>query len=138
MEDRLKRDREDALAVATRCARILDANKLDDIRVLDVGNTLQIADYFVVASARTQRHVKAASDELVRKLREGGSVRRGLEGYRDGKWVLVDFAGVIVHIFSVESRAFYDLENLWGDCPRVEWADLAAGDAERRKSAGPV
>jgi len=123
----LKQDSNGSAELAKLCARILDANKMDNVRVLDVAGTLQIADYFVVASGRTQRHVKAASDELVRGLRERGTSRRGLEGYRDGKWVLLDFDGVVIHLFLKESRSFYDLENLWGDCPELEWALPAAG-----------
>lgn len=133
----LKSDKDGAVLLAKLCAQILDENKMEDVRVINVGETLQIAEYFVVASGRTQRHVKAASDELVRKLRELGTLRRGLEGYRDGKWLLLDFTDVIIHIFSSESRPFYDLENLWGDCPRVNWSDAARGEAEQRQAVGP-
>ncbi len=123
--------KEGSAALARLCARILDENKMDGIRVLDVGSSLQITDCFVVASGKTQRHVKAASDEIVRKLRERGVLRRGLEGYRDGKWILIDFHGVVIHLFSDESRAFYDLENLWGDCPTIEWVGVPEEMADK-------
>ncbi len=110
-------------AVAKLCARILDENKLENVKVFDVGSALQITDYFVIASGRTPRHIKAASDELLRRLRERGSTRRGLEGYREGKWVLIDLDGVVVHLFLSENREFYDLEHLWGDCPAVDWLE---------------
>ena len=129
-----------SVELARFCARVLDENKLENIRVLDVAGSLQITDFFVVASGRAPRHVKAASDELVRRLRDGGTARRGLEGYREGRWILLDFEGVIVHLFLDESRAFYDLENLWGDCPRVSWEN-APGDGNSSRptrAAGPV
>jgi ribosome-associated protein len=110
-------------AVAKLCARILDENKMEKVKVFDVGSALQITDYFVIASGRTPRHVKAASDEILRRLRERGATRRGLEGYREGKWVLIDLDGVVVHLFLSENREFYDLEHLWGDCPAVDWLE---------------
>jgi ribosome-associated protein len=121
MEERDRaEDRSERLA--RLCAQVLDESKMGGIRLLRVEGTLQITDYFVVASGRSPRHVKAATDELMRRLREEGASRRGLEGYREGKWVLLDFFEVVVHLFVEESRQFYDLENLWGDCPRLEWA----------------
>ena len=108
-------------ALAKLCARVLDDNKMEDIKVFHVEGALQITDYFVLASGRTPRHLKAASDEILRKLREAGARRRGLEGYRDGKWVLMDFSDVVVHLFLTENREYYALEELWGDCPSVDW-----------------
>jgi len=126
-------------AVAKLCARILDANKMERVKLLDVGSSLQIADYFVIASGRNPRHLKAVSNELLKKLRESGAHRRGLEGYREGNWVLIDFDDVVVHVMLEESREFYDLENLWGESPALEWVDgdwvEAPADASRR-SAG--
>lgn len=127
----LKKWKDGSAALARLCARILDDVKMDNIRVLDVGDSLQITDYFVVASGKTERHVKAGGDEVLRKLREQGVVRRGLEGYREGKWVLIDLHGVVVHLFLTESRSFYDLENLWGDCPTIEWTRDSEGKADK-------
>ena len=108
--------------LARYCAQILHENKLEDIRIFDVAAALGIADLFVVASARNSRHVKAARDDLLKKLREAGIQRRGLEGDRESRWILVDFSDVVVHIFVEETRRHYDLESLWGDCPRLEWS----------------
>lgn len=114
-------------AVAKYCARVLDDSKLEDIEVFDVVDSLQIADYFVIASGRNPRHLKASSDELLRKLRESGIVRTGLEGYGDEPaWVLIDLDEVVIHLFQAEARRFYDLDNLWGDCPRVAWRSAAS------------
>src|SRR5688572_14233893 len=107
--------------IAKLCARVLDESKMEDIQVFHVEGALQITDYFVLASGRNSRHLKAASDEILRKLREVGARRRGLEGYREGKWVLLDFGDVVVHLFLGENRDYYSLEDLWGDCPRLDW-----------------
>jgi ribosome-associated protein len=107
--------------LARLCAQVLDESKMEGIRILRVEGSLQITDYFVVATGRNPRHVKAAGDEVMKRLREAGAFRRGLEGYREGKWILLDFLEIVVHLFVEESRQFYDLENLWGDCPRLEW-----------------
>ena len=123
---------ESAAGVAKLCAKVLDENKLQDIEVLHVVESLQIADYFVVASARNVRHIRAARDELVKKLREVGIGRRGIEGHGECKWVLIDLADVVVHLFLPDVRRYYDLDSLWGDCPHLEWAD---GDRGARLSA---
>ncbi len=121
--------------LAAACARILDEAKMDDIRVLKVGSPLRITDYFVIASGRNPRHLKAAATRLFQFLRESDVSRFGVEGYRDGKWVLVDLVDVVVHLFEEESRAFYDLELLWGDCPRMDWTSNE--EVQRFASADP-
>lgn len=130
--------REASASAARLCARILDDSKMDHIRVIDVGNALQITDYFVVASGRSPRHVKSACDEILRGLRSNGTVRRGMEGYQEGKWVLIDFSDIVVHLFIESSREFYDLEHLWGDCPSMDWSSQAGGvdGPLRLRSAG--
>ena len=107
--------------LAKFCAEVLDKAKMEDIKIFDVSSALQIADCFVLASGRNVRHIKAASSELFKELREHGISRRGLEGHRGTKWLLVDLSDVVVHLFLPETRQFYDLESLWGDCPRVAW-----------------
>ena len=120
----MRKIQESSEAVAKFCARVLDENKCEEVRVLEVMNSLQIADYFVVASGRNPRHLRAASDELSRQLQDAGlrqRKRRGIEGYPDSQWILIDLSDVVVHLFLPEGRRFYDLDNLWGDCPRVAW-----------------
>ena len=95
--------------------------------VLEVGPCLGITDYFIVATGRNGRHLKAASAKLLKELREQGIKRFGVEGYEACKWVLVDLVDAVVHLFDKESRKFYDLELLWGDCARLDWR---AGDEE--------
>ena len=128
--------RGDSRRLAIHCARFLDENKLEDITVFEVGACLGISDYFVVATGRNARHLKAASDKLLKELREQGVQRYGVEGYETCKWILVDLVDAVVHLFDTESRRFYDLELLWGDCPRLDWrADDAGFDASESTEA---
>ena len=134
MTEAKSRLKEDARRLAVRGARLLDENKLEDVSVLHVGSSLHITDYFIVATGRNRRHLKAACDNLFRELREVGIARRGVEGYREGGWVLIDFVDVVVHTFDADSRRFYDLELLWGDCPRVDWAAESLNGQESSQS----
>lgn len=107
--------------LALRCAELLDEKKLEDIKIFDVSRSIQITDYFVIASGLNSRHVQNVSGYLSKTLRQEGIERTGQEGYQDGKWILLDYDDVIVHLFLVENRKYYDLELLWGDCPKVPW-----------------
>jgi ribosome-associated protein len=115
--------------------------KADDVVVLDVAETLVITGYFVVATGASDRQVKAIAEEVERVLREHASLKPiGREGEREAKWVLLDFADVVVHVFQPDEREFYRLERLWADAPRVELAgaqtqQAAAGDAVSERSA---
>lgn len=90
-----------------------------DIVLLDVSDRLAITDVFVLATGTNERQVEAIVDEVELKLREKGvkAVRR--EGQRDGRWVLLDFAEIVVHVQHTEERAYYGLERLWRDCPVI-------------------
>jgi ribosome-associated protein len=81
-----------------------------------VGN---ITDYFVICSANSDRGVKTIADNIERKLKELGQRVIGIEGYTEGKWVLIDAVDVVVHVFYEPLRKFYDLEGLWIDSPRI-------------------
>jgi ribosome-associated protein len=113
----------DSHALARFCARFLDKQKFEAIKVFDVRDSIQITDCFVIASGKNPRHLKAAAEELVRELRAKGIARRGREGYQEGKWILIDLFAVVVHLFLGETRRYYDLELLWGDGPLVPWEE---------------
>ena len=113
----------DSLALAKSCARILDSKKLLDITVFDVRRTLQISDYFVLASGLNPRQLKAACNLMAKELTSCRVKRYGIEGYVEGNWILLDFETVVVHLFLEENRRYYDLELLWGDSPLVKWAE---------------
>lgn len=98
------------------------ADKLaSDIVVLDVSNQLVITDCFVIASAPNERQVGAIVDSVEEKMRAAGTKPVRREGAREGRWVLLDFVDVVVHVQHTEERSFYSLERLWKDCPRIEF-----------------
>ena len=117
---------ENALAAAQAAAD----KQAHDIVVLDVSEQLVITDCFVICSAPNERQVASIVNEIQAKLLDAGvkPVRR--EGEREGRWVLLDFVDVVVHVLHSEERSFYMLERLWKDCPRIEFVDRDAGRAE--------
>ncbi len=106
--------------LADICARIAADNKGEDIVILDVRKISSFTDFFVILSGRSTRHVQALAESLENELRSKRVSSSRAEGLNEGKWVLLDFADVVVHIFYHEQRDFYDLEGLWHDAPRVE------------------
>jgi ribosome-associated protein len=101
------------------------ADKLaTDILAFDVSEQLAITDAFLLASGANDRQVKAIVDEVEDKLREIGAKPVRREGERDGRWVLIDYGEIVVHVQHTEERQFYALERLWRDCPTI---DLPAG-----------
>ena len=87
--------------------------KARDVTVLDVRQLTPIADYMVVASGTSDRHVKSIADRLVQRASDAGCPPLGIEGTESGEWVLVDLADVVVHIMQPKAREFYKLEGLW-------------------------
>lgn len=87
--------------------------KARDVKVLDVRKLTSIADYMIVASGTSDRHVKSMADRLVQRASEAGCPPLGVEGTGSGEWVLVDLADVVVHIMQPRAREFYKLESLW-------------------------
>lgn len=98
--------------LALEAARLLDSKKAVNIQVLDVAHLTIVTDYFVIASARNHIAAKAMCDELEEKLGVN-PLRR--DGYAEGRWIVLDYASVIVHIFHEQEREFYRLERLWED-----------------------
>jgi ribosome-associated protein len=108
----------------------LDKKALD-LDVLAVGKLTSIADYFVLASATSERQAQAIAENIESTLKEQMKVKPLLvEGTSPGRWVLLDFGDFIVHIFTEDVRRFYGLERLWGDAPNVT-AEFT-GEADRR------
>ena len=104
------------------------ADKLaSDVLLLDVSEQLVITDVFVLASAPNDRQVKAVVDEVEDRLRELGAKPVRREGTEEGRWVLLDFAEVVIHVQHEEERIFYALERLWKDCPVIPFVDRDAG-----------
>lgn len=93
----------------------LDDDKAEDVVTIPLAGKSDIADFMVVASGRSQRHVSAMADKVVRRLKEEGYGRAQVEGASAGDWVLIDAGDVIVHLFRPEVRAFYNLERVWSE-----------------------
>ena len=98
-----------------------DQKKGVDIRVLDVRDQIKIADYFVVVTATSRPHVKALYNELHVGLKAMGESHGQPEGTELGWWVLLDYGDVVVHVMQGDAREYYDIDNLYGDCPDVDW-----------------
>ena len=101
----------------------LGEDKAQQILTVDLKGKASFADAMVIASGRSQRHVSAISDHLVRRLKEAGFGRCRVEGLPSADWVLIDAGDVIVHVFKPDVRAFYNLEKIWGaDQPVPQFA----------------
>jgi ribosome-associated protein len=124
------RAREIALAAAQAAADKLAI----DVVVLDVSDRLVITDVFVIASAPNERQVSSIVDAVEERLRRDGTKPVRREGEREGRWVLLDYIDVVVHVQHAEERAFYGLERLWKDCPAIPFTDVAAAVSPAAKS----
>jgi ribosome-associated protein len=112
------------------------ADKLaTDILLLDVSEQLVITDVFLLASAPNDRQVKAVVDEIEDRLRDLGAKPVRREGVQDGRWVLLDYAEIVVHVQHQEERVFYALERLWKDCPVIPFTDTDGERAAERAQA---
>lgn len=111
---------ERALELVHEAARAASDKLASDIVAFDVSEQLAITDAFVLASAGNDRQVKSIVDEVEDRLREIGAKPIRREGERDGRWVLIDYGEIVVHVQHQEEREFYALERLWRDCPSIE------------------
>ncbi|MFD6894326.1 ribosome silencing factor [Rhodococcus sp. NPDC060086] len=109
----------EALEMARIAALAADEKLATDVVVLDVSEQLVITDCFVIASAPNERQVNAIVDNIEEKLRDAGHKPVRREGTREGRWTLLDYIDVVVHVQHEEERNFYALERLWKDCPTV-------------------
>jgi ribosome-associated protein len=115
---------DEAQRLALVAAHAAADKKAHDIVVLDVSDQLVITDCFVIASAPNERQVGAIVDSVEEKMRAAGTKPVRREGAREGRWVLLDFVDVVVHVQHAEERTFYGLERLWKDCPRIRFDDV--------------
>jgi len=96
--------------------------KAENIVVLDIRKLANFCDYFIICSGTSDRQVKAIADGIQRGLREAGLSIGNIQGYREGKWVIVDTGDIVIHVFDKASREFYGLEYLWQGGKAVNWA----------------
>ncbi|MFD3747219.1 ribosome silencing factor [Nocardia sp. NPDC058633] len=116
----------EAIEMATVAALAADDKLATDVVVLDVSEQLVITDCFVIASAPNERQVNAIVDNIEDKLREAGHKPVRREGTREGRWALLDYVDIVVHVQHNDERNFYALERLWRDCPAVPVEGIAA------------
>lgn len=108
-----------------------DAKQADDLVALDVSGPLPLTDIFLLASGRNERNVTSIAGEIEDKLLGAGAKPLRREGRAEGRWVLLDFGDLVVHVFHEEDRSYYSLERLWKDCPVIPLDLPAASDATR-------
>ena len=119
-----------AVSVVHTAARAAADKLAKEIVAFDVSDQLAITDAFLLASASNDRQVRAIVDEIEDKLRDLGEKPLRREGERDGRWVLIDYGDVVVHVQHEEERQFYALERLWRDCPLIDLpADVTRASA---------
>ena len=110
--------------IADITIRALDNKKAQEIKLLRTYDVTILADYFIICTASSTTHMKTLSDEVEKALKQAGEVPLRIEGHRNGGWVLLDFACVIVHLFLKDAREFYTLERLWGDAEDIDIKDI--------------
>jgi ribosome-associated protein len=127
-----------AVELAVAAAEAASDKLAENILAFDVSDQLVITDIFVLCSAANDRQVKAVVDGIEHRLRELGErpVRR--EGEREARWVLLDYADIVVHVQRAEDRVYYALERLWKDCPAVPLPESVRLGRDARPSTSPV
>ena len=95
--------------------KILDTNKAQDIVSIDLKDKSSMADYMIIASGTSSRHIQSLSEQVLEKLKDNGIKDSKIEGKESGEWKLVDGIDLIVHIFHPEKRKFYELEKIWSE-----------------------
>ncbi len=104
-----------SIELAKKAAEILEEKHGSDVDIVDLTETSAIADYFVIATARNSNHVKALCEEVEEVLEAEGITATHKEGMRTGRWAVLDYDDVLVHVFNSETRSFFCLEKLWKD-----------------------
>ena len=110
----------DSKKLALLCREFADNKKAENILVIDVRKLSSVTDYFVIASGTSQPHLRAIVEEISSRLRDEHDLRpTRMDGGTTGSWVVLDYFDVIVHVMRKDVRELYNLEDLWGDAPRV-------------------
>ena len=103
-----------------RAAHAALGKKASEVVILDLRKAVAFTDYFVLASGANQKQILAIADAVLEAMREAGLRPNHVEGYPRQEWILLDYSGFVVHIFTPRTRSFYDLERLWGGAARLE------------------
>ena len=129
-------DRARELAIAA--AQAASDKVADDIVAYDVSDVFVITDAFVLASANSDRQVRAIVDGIEEKLLEIGAKPARREGEQEGRWVLLDYIDIVVHVQHAEERTYYSLERLWKDCPLIELPESVTNGRSERPAGAVV
>jgi ribosome-associated protein len=118
--------------LALLAARVAAETRGADVKILDLRGLTPVFDYFVVATGTSRRQIHAMADEIEKAVKtELHDLKRGGEGYEEGRWIVIDYGDVMVHLFDAEARTYWDIEQLWNDAQLVPLpADVAGITAE--------
>jgi ribosome-associated protein len=120
---RTQRDLPDALQRACLAAKTAFENKAEDVMILDLTEITPVFDYFVIATGQSRRQVHTLVEEIDATMRGVGDERMHLTGYESSRWVVQDYGDVVCHVFDAETRAYYNLEDLWADAEKLDWRE---------------
>ena len=110
--------------MAAMAVDALEDRKGEDVKVIDISEISTLADYFIIAGGSNVNQVQAMADNVQEILGKAGYMTKNVEGYESGKWILLDFGDIIVHVFDNENRLFYDLERIWRDGKHIDKSEL--------------
>lgn len=122
--------RSETIDKAKLCLKIIRERKAIDPVLFEVGKLTSFTDFFLIASGNSSRQVQAITRHLQRRMREEGFRAYGVEGEKEGHWVLMDYGDVVIQLFYKPFREFYDLEGLWIEAPRVDLKNENLGGVE--------
>jgi ribosome-associated protein len=125
-----------SVELATAAASAASDKQARDVMIIDVSDQLVITDCFVIASANNDRQVKAVVDAIEERLRLLGTRPLRREGQREGRWVLLDYADIVVHVQLTDEREYYQLERLWKDCPTIGVEEAVGETVASRTAVG--
>ncbi len=123
----------DALKIALKAA---DDKKAYDLLALDISEIASFASYFLFCTGDSSRQMQAIADEIEKQLKIAGMHSSHIEGYQNSEWILMDYFDLVIHIFSKEARAFYDLERLWRDGKKLNARKLIQEVNKKRSAVG--
>ena len=110
--------------IAYEVTKALDAKKGLDIKLLRIDKVSSLADYFLICTGTSSTHVKTLCDYAEYTLEQLGETMLSREGHRGNSWELLDYGTIVIHVFTEEARAFYDLERLWADAQQIDLKDI--------------
>lgn len=121
-------EKKESKELAAVCRRTMEEKKAENIEVIEIDGISPLADYFVIASGSNFNQTDAMVQAVEEKAAEAGFVPDHVEGHRNANWTLIDFKGVVVHVFDQEAREFYDLDRIWKDGRKVSIEELESRD----------